>query len=120
LVINFQCRWFQPGIYSISQNPALQFSHFNPPYSSPTPPVASGRLSGGKTEGFIGRCGGGLLIAIFLIVMVEVSLLLTILYGNGGGEQQRLMDLQMQTQPQAVALRRSLQALIYALNGGLA
>jgi hypothetical protein len=30
--------------------------------------------------------------------MVEVSLLLTILYGDGGAEQ-RLMDLQMQTQP---------------------
>jgi hypothetical protein len=40
-------------------------------------------------------------------VVVKVSILLTILYGNGGAEQQRLMDLQMQTQPQAVVQRLS-------------
>jgi hypothetical protein len=37
--------------------------------------------------------------------MVEVRILLTILYGNGGAEQRRLMDLRRQTQPQAVAQR---------------
>jgi hypothetical protein len=56
------------------------------------PPVAGGRISNGKTEGFIGHCGGGRLIGIFLIVMVKVSLLLTILYGNGGAEP-RLTEL---------------------------